>query len=87
MELRITELSSIENPREYAVHEVDDLRHLLLSGGQAECDPRRQHFYNLTSEKNAYYIHISPISGNVILLAKWLRQPSECYAEAETVLA
>jgi hypothetical protein len=87
MVLRITEVANIENPREYAAHEVDDLRHLLLAGGEAEGDPRRKHFYNLTGEKNAYYIHISPISGNVILLAKWLRHPSDCYAEAEPMMA
>ena len=87
MVLQITELAKIENPREYAAHEVNDLRLLLLAGGQAKSDPRRKHFYNLADEKNTYYIHISPISGNVILLAKWLRDPAHCYAEAEPMMA
>jgi hypothetical protein len=60
-----------------------------LAGGPAECDPRRKNFYNLAGEKNTYYIHVSPVSGNVILLAKWSRQSStsDCYTEAEAVIA
>jgi len=87
MELRIKDLANIENPRAYAAHEVEDLRRLLTAGGEVECDPRRKHFYNLAGENHAYYIHISPFTGNVILLAKWVRQPSDCYAEAEPLMA
>ena len=87
MVLRLTENAAIENPREYSIHAVEDLRRLLLEGGQAEHDPRREHFYNLEGDKSAYYIHISPISGNVILLAKWTRQSSECYAHSDAVVA
>jgi len=87
MVLRIKELANIENPRGYSAREVEDLHRLLMAGGEVESDPRRKHFYNLASEKHAYYIHISPVSGNVILLAKWLRQPSDCYAEAEPLMA
>ena len=79
MVFRMTEIAENENPREYASQAVEDLRHLLLAGGQAERDPRREHFYNLEGDNSAYYIHISPITGNVILLAKWSRQPSDCY--------
>ena len=87
MVLRMTENANIENPREYAAHAVEDLRHLLLAGGQAERDPHREHFYNLEGDGNAYYIHISPISGNVMLLAKWSRQASESCANAEHMVA
>jgi hypothetical protein len=81
------EFVNIENPRKYAAHEVDDLRDLLRTGGQAEQDPRREHFYNIESNKHAYYFHISPVSGNVVLLAKWSRRPSECYIEDEQMVA
>jgi hypothetical protein len=87
MIFRMTEVANIENPREYAFKEIEDLRHLLLAGGQAERDPRRNHFYNLEGDKGAYYIHISPISGKVMLLAKWSRQTSDCYATAEHLVA
>jgi len=87
MVLRMTKVVMIENPREYASHTVEDLRQLLLSGGPAERDPRRQHFFNLEGDKSAYYIHISPITGNVMLLAKWSRQPADCCAVAEHQIA
>ena len=87
MLLRMSERARIENPRQYAGHAVEDLRLLLLAGGQAERDPRREHFYNLESDNSTYYIHISPITGNVMLLARWARQPSDCYAIAEPMIA
>ena len=87
MEFRMTEVTNIENPREYATREVEDLRHLLLTGGRPERDPRRKHFYNLEGKKSAYYIHISPITGKVMLLAKWSRQSSDCNAAAQQMVA
>ena len=87
MVLRMTEGARIENPREYAAHTVEDLRHLLMSGGQGQRDPRREHFYELENNKDTYYIHISPITGNVILLARWPRQPQDCCLDAEHLVA
>ena len=87
MVFRMTEVANIENPREYMPGEVEDLRHLLLAGTQAQRDPRREHFYNLEGGNSAYYIHVSPITGRVMLLAKWSNQPSACYAAAEPLVA
>jgi hypothetical protein len=87
MVFRMAEVANIENPREYASQEVEDLRDLLLAGGEVERDPRRKHFYNLEGDKSAFYIHISPITGNVMLLAKWSRQPSDCYVAAEHLVS
>jgi hypothetical protein len=87
MQLQMRDGSRIENPREYEVHAVEDLRDLLLAGSQAQPDPHRENFYQIEHDKNAYYIHVSPITGNVILLAKWARQPQPCYADAAGILA
>jgi hypothetical protein len=87
MVFRMSKEAKIENPREYASETVEDLRHLLLVGGQAERDPRREHFYNLEGDNCAYYIHISPITGNVILLAKWFRQPSSFFNVSQHLVA
>lgn len=87
MLLQMTEGSRIENPRDYPVHAVEDLRDLLAMGSQAQRDPRRENFYQLENNKSAYYIHISPITGNVILLAKWSRQPQDCYANEGSLVA
>jgi hypothetical protein len=86
MILRLSTETRIDNPRNYAPSVVNDLVSLLAAGGGAQPDPRRENFYELDGENETYYIHISPISGNVVLLAKWLRQPREnCVAVAHLV--
>ncbi len=65
----------IENPRKYETRVIEQLRRLLLAGQPAEPDPRRAHFYEVHGEEQTYYIHVSPVSGNAVLLAKWSRQP------------
>ena len=82
MLLQMSEGSKIENPRGYADHAVEHLRDLLAAGGQAQPDPKREHFYQIENDNNAYYIHVSPITGNVILLANWERKLRPCYADA-----
>jgi hypothetical protein len=78
MVIQIKEGAGIENPREYSPHAVEHLRDLLATGTSAQLDPRRENFYEIEGKSEIYYIHISPISGNVVLLAKWLRQPQDC---------
>ena len=85
MLLQMRKGSRIENPREYSPLAVEELRQLLTEGGQAQQDPRRENFYQLEDHNGTYYIHISPITGNVMLLAKWSRQPQDCYADATMV--
>ena len=87
MVFRMTEGAQIENPRQYAPQAVEALRHLLLAGGQAERDPRRAGFYDLEGNEGVYYIHISPVTGNVVLLARWSRQPSDLCTAAEHLVA
>ena len=70
--------AQIENPREYERGAVEHLRHLLALGSPAQRDPSRENFYEIDSTDESYYIHISPVSGNVVLLARWLRQPEDC---------
>jgi hypothetical protein len=77
----------IENPRAYAADAVDELKHLLVAGGQARRDARRENFYEVEDHHNSYYIYISPITGNAVLLAKWSRQPESCYASAGSMVA
>jgi hypothetical protein len=76
--IEIKEGARIENPRAYELGAVEHLRHLLEAGNPAQRDPRREHFYEVEGDHETYYIHISPISGNVVLLAKWLRQSQGC---------
>jgi hypothetical protein len=69
--------ATIENPRKYGPDVVEHLRHLLAAGGPAQRDPRREDFYDIEGNHDTFYIHISPISGNIVLLARWLRQSQD----------
>jgi hypothetical protein len=78
MEIQLKEGASIENPREYAARAVEHLRQLLVTGKPAQPDPRRRNFYEIEGGDETYYVHVSPITGNVVLLARWIRQADEC---------
>lgn len=76
--LQLKEGARIENPREYEADAIHQLRSMLDAGHPAERDPRRENFYELEGAGEMFYIHVSPVSGNVVLLAKWLRQSQDC---------
>ncbi len=87
MFLRMQEATRIENPRKYEALAVENLRILLANGGDAQRDPRREYFYQLEDNHSTYYIHISPISGNVVLLAKWVNQTQNDYVDSGSLVA
>jgi hypothetical protein len=37
-------------------------------------DPHRQGFFEVQNGTSVYYIHLSPVSGKVMLLATWLKE-------------
>ena len=73
MLLRLEHLSGVDNARNYPPEMIKELEQLLLAGGSASPDPRRKHFYDLENRDRTFFIHISPITGRVVLLAVWLR--------------
>jgi hypothetical protein len=77
MLLQINEHTRIEDPRQYGSEVVSDLRTLLTVGGWAQRDPHRENFYEIENDGRTFYFHISPINGEVVLLAKWLSSPKE----------
>ena len=84
---QIKEGVRIENPREYESAAVENLRLLIQGGGLAQRDPQRENFYEIEGNGETYYIHVSPVNGNVVLLAKWLRQSEECCLTASNLVA
>jgi len=64
---------SIDNPRNYPAEVVDQLGKLLVEGASARQDPRRKNFYDVEHADRTFFIHVSPSSGRVMLLAKWER--------------
>ena len=85
--IQINEGARIENPRQYEPGAVENLRQLLEVGSPGQRDPQRENFYEIEGNSETYYIHISPVSGNVVLLAKWLRQSQECCLSARHLVA
>ncbi len=65
----------IENPRDYNEKAVLHLRELLEAGRAPQVDRRRPNFYELDGEQETYYFHVSPVTGAVLLLARWVHQP------------
>jgi hypothetical protein len=78
MTLKMKEVK-VENLRNYSGEVVDKLSGLLLAGAEADMDPHRRGFYDVYNGTRVFFIHISPVSGKVILLASWSR---ECAAVA-----
>lgn len=82
MVLRANEQPNIEDLRKHPEESVEALRHLLACGATAKRDPRRENFFEVENGARVYYIHISPITGKVMLLATWRTEaaPVECAA-------
>jgi hypothetical protein len=64
----------IEDLRNHPAETVNILRDLLLRGAKATPDPKRADFYELEHGSTIYYIHVSAVTGKILLLATW---PSE----------
>jgi hypothetical protein len=77
MLLRLEGLSGVINPRSYPTEIIRELEHLLLEGVSASPDPGRKNFYDLKSRERAFFVHISPIDGQVVLIAAWLHAARE----------
>ena len=75
MVLRLTESPKIENLGKYPEENIVCLRALLAAGAQARLDPHRKDFYEVENGASVFYIHISPSSGKVQLLAVWPKPP------------
>lgn len=61
----------IEDPRNHPAETVLALRDILSSGATIIPDSKRRGFYEVRSDALVYYIHVSPVSGNILLLATW----------------
>lgn len=61
----------IEDVRHHPAEMVAMLRNLLCEGAKVAPDPKRADFYEVESGDVVYYIHISPTSGKILLLATW----------------
>jgi hypothetical protein len=70
----VTNLSGkaqIEDLGNHSTETVAALRGLLAGGASSIADPKRSGFYEIESDLVVYYIHVSPVTGKVLLLATW----------------
>lgn len=61
----------IEDLRHHPTELVMTLRSLLTGGAKVTPDPKRADFYEIESGSVVYYIHVSPITKKIMLLATW----------------
>jgi hypothetical protein len=87
MILRMEQQPSIDNLRNYPAEAVDQLGKLLVEGASAREDPPRKNFYDAEHADQAFFIHVSPSSGRVMLLATWERLLRAGFAGFEEVTA
>jgi hypothetical protein len=85
MVLQLAATPRIETLRGYPAPTIDTLSHLLLYGVPARPDPRRKDFYELESDSEVFYVHISPVNGRVLLIGVWHRAAPRSPAMAAPV--
>jgi hypothetical protein len=67
--------AEIEDLRGHDAETVNDLRRVLADGARAHADPHRNNFYEVENGTVVYYIHVSPATGKIHLLATWPKEP------------
>ena len=63
--------ATVEDIRNHPAEVVITLRNLLADGGRITPDPKRADFFEVESDSLVYYVHISPATGRILLLATW----------------
>ncbi|MHB8654965.1 MAG: hypothetical protein ACYDA9_13915 [Terriglobia bacterium] len=72
MTIRLNSATIVENQRNYPAENVERLRVLLTTGATAYPDIHRENFYDVVEGPRVYFIHVSPPTNKVMLLATWL---------------
>jgi hypothetical protein len=81
MVMHFKDTLTIEDPRNHPAETVVTLRNLLLGGARVNPDPKRSDFYELENGCDVYYIYISPVTSQVLLLATWKRNRASAAAQ------
>jgi hypothetical protein len=76
LELEPTAELKIEDPRGHSPETLRRLRQALASGASAGPDARRPNFFEIQADDQVFYIHISPATQKITLLATWSREPA-----------
>jgi len=82
MVMRLKHEQEIEDARNHSPETIDTLRALLAGGARVLADPKRPNFYELEHGSEVFYIHLSPVSGNILLLATWSNEVAGITSQA-----
>jgi len=66
---------AIEDPRGHSPEIVERLRRALASGAPIIPEARRPGFFEVYADEHVFYIHISPATQRITLLATWSGEP------------
>jgi hypothetical protein len=67
--------SKIEDPRGHSAETLLRLRRALAAGVPAAPDARRPGFFEIQAADQVFYIHVSPATQKITLLATWSCEP------------
>ena len=73
LELRLTDLQ-IQDPRGHSPETMRRLHQAITSEAPAVPDERRPGFFEIQAGDQVFYIHISPVTQTITLLAAWARE-------------
>jgi hypothetical protein len=79
--MRLENMPKIEALRSYPSGTSERLSQLLALGATGRPDPRREGFYEIDSDAEVFYVHISPANGRVLLIGIWHKPVEPCLSQ------
>lgn len=73
MVLQLVTTPKMEALHSYPTGTIERLGQLLALGAPARPDPKRESFFEVESDSEVFYVHISPVSGRVLLIGTWAK--------------
>jgi hypothetical protein len=74
-EVELNSELKIEDPRGHSPETLRRLREALSLGASATPDAQRLNLFEIEAGEQVFYIHVSPLTRNITLLATWTREP------------
>lgn len=71
MTIQLKETARIRDGRGHGPEILTRFRKLLRVGAAIKNDPKRVDFFELRCGEEVFYFYLSPVSGDVLLLAVW----------------
>jgi hypothetical protein len=72
----------IADPRSHSEETLQRLQRLLASGAAGKPDPKRPDFHEVESGSEVFYLHVSPLTGTITLLATWSKEEAPALPDA-----